>query len=47
MHNIFSYLNEFHFATVIFRLLLAAACGGMIGFERTKKGRPLDSGPIC
>ena len=40
INQIILYLKDFHLATVIIRLVLAAVCGGMIGYERTKKGRP-------
>ncbi len=35
-----SYLREFNFASVIFRLFLAMFVGGMIGLERASKHRP-------
>lgn len=36
-------LNE---VTMLLRLVLATVCGGLLGFERTKKRRPPASGPI-
>lgn len=36
----FAYLREFHFATVVLRLLLAVLCGGLIGLDREFKHRP-------
>ena len=32
--------DAFSFLSVLFRLLLAAVCGGLIGFERSKKDQP-------
>ena len=32
--------STFTFASVVFRLLLAAVCGGLIGFERSGKNQP-------
>lgn len=37
--SICNYLHEFHFATVLFRLLLAMLAGGIIGYGRAKKKR--------
>ena len=34
------YLREFHFASVMLRLLLAMIIGGCIGLERGRKRRP-------
>lgn len=34
------YLREFHLASVLVRLVLAALCGGLIGLEREMKRRP-------
>ncbi|HBI63738.1 MAG TPA: Mg2+ transporter-C family protein [Clostridiales bacterium] len=34
------YLREFHFASVVLRLVLAMLSGGMIGLERERKRRP-------
>lgn len=33
-------LREFTYASVLFRLALATFCGGMLGLERGRKGRP-------
>lgn len=35
-----AYLREFHFESVMFRLVLAVLCGGIIGMERGRKRRP-------
>ena len=39
MANVLAYLREFHFGSVLFRLLLALAAGGAIGFGRSRKQR--------
>ena len=39
MTEIFSYLREFNFASVAFRLILAMLFGGVLGIERAHKGR--------
>ena len=36
---VFSYLREFNFASVLFRLLLATTCGGLIGYGRARRRR--------
>ena len=38
--QILLYLREFTFESVVFRLLLAVICGGLIGMERGRKRRP-------
>lgn len=35
-----TYLREFHFVSVIFRLCIAMLAGGLVGLERENKGRP-------
>ena len=40
MGGILEYLREFHFASVMLRLLLAMIIGGCIGLERGRKRRP-------
>ena len=40
MAEIFEYLREFNFASVLVRLFLSMLCGGMIGQERGRKRRP-------
>ena len=37
MASAISYLKEFHFLSILFRLILAMACGSVIGFGRSKK----------
>lgn len=37
--EILNYLREFNIVTVAVRLVLAAICGGLIGFERERHGR--------
>ena len=37
--SICNYLHEFHFVTVLFRLILAMLAGGVIGYGRAKKKR--------
>lgn len=37
--SINEYLHEFHFVTVLFRLILALLAGGLIGYGRAKKNR--------
>ena len=39
LNGIFSYLREFNFVSVLFRLLLATACGGLIGLGRARRKR--------
>lgn len=34
-----AYLREFHFGTVIIRLILAVVCGGIIGYGRSRQAR--------
>ncbi|MBQ8740073.1 MAG: MgtC/SapB family protein, partial [Clostridia bacterium] len=38
MEQIITYLREFNYATIAFRLLLAILAGGIIGNERGKHG---------
>lgn len=40
MDGVIAYLREMNFASVMFRLLLAMLCGGMLGLERGRKRRP-------
>ncbi len=40
MSHMLQYLREFHFASVVLRLLLAMIIGGCIGLERGRKRRP-------
>ena len=37
--DLLAYLREFHFVSVLLRLILAMLFGGMIGLERGRKGR--------
>ena len=39
IQSIIAYIRDFHLATVLLRLCMAALCGGLIGWERTKKRR--------
>ena len=39
MEGLFQYLNEFHFGTVIFRLMLATIASGIIGYGRTRRSK--------
>ncbi|MBQ6040086.1 MAG: MgtC/SapB family protein [Oscillospiraceae bacterium] len=39
MHSVIVYLREFHFLSVVLRLLLAVAAGGVIGYGRSSKQR--------
>ena len=45
MGGILEYLREFHFASVMLRLLLAMIIGGCIGLD--ENGVPPDSAHIC
>ena len=38
MEEVFSYLKEFNFASVVLRLTLATLSGALIGYGREKKG---------
>ena len=40
MRELIIYLQDFHFASVLVRLLLATFLGGMVGLERERKHRP-------
>ena len=40
MNGVIPYLREMNFVSVMFRLILAMVCGGMIGLERAFKRRP-------
>lgn len=40
MNGVIPYLREMNFVSVMFRLILAMVCGGMIGLERGRKRRP-------
>ena len=40
MTETIAYLREFHFASVVLRLVLAMLLGGCIGLERERKRRP-------
>ncbi len=40
MEHYLSYLRELNFASMLLRLALSIAAGGLIGFERERKGRP-------
>ena len=40
MQEITQYLRELNVASIVFRLLLATLCSGVIGYERGKKRRP-------
>lgn len=39
MADVITYFREFHLASVLLRLMMAMACGGLIGLERGKKHR--------
>ena len=39
MEAVLTYLREFHFVSVLFRLILAMLCGGAVGYGRSKKDR--------
>lgn len=39
MQAIIQYLHEFNMGSAVFRLLLAMACGGTVGYGRSKKAR--------
>ena len=39
MQAIVQYLHEFNMGSAVFRLLLAMACGGTVGYGRSKKAR--------
>ena len=39
MNNAIQYLREFHFGTVVFRLVLAMFSSGIIGYGRTKRAK--------
>lgn len=39
MNTVFQYLREFHFPTVIFRLVLAMISSGIIGYGRTRRSK--------
>lgn len=39
MSELFEYLREFHFGSVLFRLILAMLSAGIIGYGRTKRGK--------
>ena len=40
VNGVIPYLREMNFVSVMFRLILAMVCGGMIGLERGRKRRP-------
>lgn len=40
MHEIYTMLTQYNWASVLFRLILAVICGGLIGIERGRKRRP-------
>lgn len=40
LHNILNIIHSISPISIAFRLLLALVCGGIIGFERGRKGRP-------
>ncbi|MFR4415689.1 MAG: hypothetical protein ACLT4C_10930 [Butyricicoccus sp.] len=47
MTETIAYLREFHFASVVLRLVLAMLLGGCIGLERERKRRPAGFPLIC
>lgn len=47
MGGILEYLREFHFASVVLRLLLAMIIGGCISWSADENGVPPDSAHIC
>lgn len=47
MINTLSYLRELNMCSMMLRVVLAMLVGGIVGFEREKRGVRLDFAPIC